>query len=184
MKTRLFAWVLGLALPVGAAGPVPGVEAAATGGRVQAYFTPGDDVARVIADRVAAARRTVQVEAYLFTNRRIASSLAAAARRGIAVDLVGDGKQHEAGGFPVLRSLDRAGVRIWLNGEHAAFHNKVVLVDAGTPASVVVTGSYNFTQAAQDRNAENIVVISGNPALAARFAHDFERHRARSRRLQ
>jgi len=172
--------LLGIGLAAGAAAPEPQSEPA----RVEAYFTPGDDVARVIAERIAAARRTVQVEAYLFTHRRIASALAKAARRGVAVDVIGDAKQQEAGGLPVLRSLDRAGVRVWLQGEYAAFHNKVILVDAGTPSAVVITGSYNFTKAAQEKNAENIVVVSGSPALAARFAAEFERHLARASRLQ
>jgi len=171
---------LGIALAAGAAAPAPQREPA----RVEAYFTPGDDVARVISERIAAARRTVQVEAYLFTHRRIAASLAKAAQRGVAVDVIGDAKQQEAGGLPVLRSLDRAGVRVWLQGEYAAFHNKVILVDAGTPSAVVITGSYNFTKAAQEKNAENIVVVSGSPALAARFAAEFERHLARASRLQ
>jgi len=167
-----------------AAGPVPGRDTGPAAAGVEAYFTPGDDVARVIAERVAAARASVQVQAYLFTDRRIAAALANAARRGLAVELIGDAKQHESGGLPVLRSLDRAGARIWLAGDFAAFHNKVVLIDAGTPSPVVVTGSYNFTRAAQEKNAENIVVISGSPAVAARFARDFERHRARASRLQ
>ena len=184
MRRGLALLALGLAAALAAAQPGPHAGESAAAARVEAYFTPGDDVARVIADRIAAARHTVQVQAYLFTNRRIATALARAAQRGVAVDLVGDAKQQESGGLPVLKGLDRAGVRIWLHGEYAAFHNKVVLVDAGTPSPVVVTGSYNFTQAAQDRNAENIVVISGNPGIAARFASDFERHRARASRLQ
>jgi phosphatidylserine/phosphatidylglycerophosphate/cardiolipin synthase-like enzyme len=175
---------LGIALAASAAGPAPQREPASEAARVEAYFTPDDDVARVISERIAAARRTVQVQAYLFTDRRIAAALAKAAQRGVAVDVIGDAKQHEAGGLPVLRNLDRAGVRVWLQGEYAAFHNKVVLVDAGTPSAVVITGSYNFTRAAQERNAENIVVVSGSPALAARFAADFERHLARASRLQ
>ena len=180
MRAVLSLLFLGIALAAGAAAPAPQREPA----RVEAYFTPGDDVARVISERIAAARRTVQVEAYLFTHRRIAASLAKAAQRGVAVDVIGDAKQQEAGGLPVLRSLDRAGVRVWLQGEYAAFHNKVILVDAGTPSAVVITGSYNFTKAAQEKNAENIVVVSGSPALAARFAAEFERHLARASRLQ
>lgn len=156
----------------------------AANARVEAYFTPGDDVERIISGHIAAARRSVRVQAYLFTNRGIAAALAKAARRGVAVELIGDARQHEAGGLPVLRSLDRAGVRIWLAGDYAAFHNKVILVDEGTPAAAVVTGSYNFTQAAQNRNAENVVVITGSPGVAARYARDFERHRARASRLQ
>lgn len=173
-----------LALALAVAGPGPRAESGASAARVEAYFTPGDDVDRVIAGRIALARQSVRVQAYLFTNRRIATALASAARRGVAVDLVADARQHEAGAFPVIAGLDRAGVRVWLNGDHAAFHNKVVLIDAGAPGATVITGSYNFTQAAQERNAENIVVISASPAIADRFAGDFERHRARASRLQ
>ncbi len=180
----VLAFALAVAASAAAAGPPTQFAAGAATARVEAHFTPGDDVARVIVGRIALARRTVQVQAYVFTNRRIAAALAGAARRGVVVDLIGDARQHEAGAFPVLARLDRAGVRIWLQGEYAAFHNKVVLVDAGTPEATVVTGSYNFTQAAQERNAENIVVISGVPEIAARFAREFERHRARASRLQ
>ena len=62
-------------------------------------------------------------------------------------------------------------------------HNKVIIVDGGTGAAAVITGSYNFTQAAQSRNAENVVVISGNRAVTDRFVRNFERHRAQSSRL-
>ncbi len=184
MRRGLAFLALGLAAALAGAQPAPRTGEPAAAARVEAYFTPGDDVARVISGRIDAARRTVQVQAYLFTNRRIAAALAKAARRGVAVELVADARQHEAGGLPVLKTLDRAGVRIWLAGDFAAFHNKVVLVDAGTPSAVVVTGSFNFTQAAQDRNAENVVVISGSPDVTGRFARDFERHRARASRLQ
>jgi phosphatidylserine/phosphatidylglycerophosphate/cardiolipin synthase-like enzyme len=184
VKAALAALACSLALAAAAAGPAPGPRAAGAAPRVEAYFTPGDEVDRVIAERISRARSSVQVEAYLFTNRRIAAALAKAAQRGLEVELIGDAKQHEAGGLPVLGQLGRAGVRIWLQGEHAAFHNKVVLIDAQTRSPVVVTGSYNFTQAAQARNAENIVVISGERQVAARYARDFERHRAGASRLQ
>lgn len=169
------------ALAAAEAGTAPRPEPAP---HLEAYFTPGDDAARAVVERVDAARRTVQVQAYLFTSRRIAAALARAARRGVAVELIGDARQHEAGGLPVLRSLERAGVRIWLAGSYAAFHNKTVLVDAAGDSPVVITGSFNFTRAAQEKNAENLVVISGSRALASRFARDFERHRAAASRLQ
>jgi phosphatidylserine/phosphatidylglycerophosphate/cardiolipin synthase-like enzyme len=184
VRRVLLAAALVLAVATHAAGPVPQPEPAPATTGIEAYFTPGDDVARVIAERIANARETVQVQAYLFTDRRIATALAKAAQRGLAVDLVGDAKQQEAGGLPVLKQLDRAGVRIWLQGDYAAFHNKVVLIDARTASPVVITGSYNFTRAAQEKNAENVVVIAGDSAIAARFAKDFERHRARASRLQ
>jgi phosphatidylserine/phosphatidylglycerophosphate/cardiolipin synthase-like enzyme len=41
-----------------------------------------------------------------------------------------------------------------------------------------VTGSYNFTWGAQHLNAENLLIIRGQPAIAERYAANWERHRA------
>ena len=148
--------------------------------RVEAAFTPGDDIAALIVERIGRARRSVQVQAYLFTDRAIANALLAARRRGVEVELVGDAGQHANGGLPHVKALDRAGVRVWLDRAHGAAHDKVVIVDGRSPEATVITGSYNFTRAAQQANAENVVVISGNRAVTDRFVANFEKHRRES----
>jgi phosphatidylserine/phosphatidylglycerophosphate/cardiolipin synthase-like enzyme len=152
----------------------------AAGARVEAAFTPGDDIAGLIVARIGAARKSVQMQAYLFTDRRIANALLAARRRGVEVEVIGDARQQASGGLPHLKALDRAGVRVWLDDTHAAAHDKVIIVDGALAAATVITGSYNFTRAAQHGNAENVVVISGSPAVASRFVANFERHRSES----
>jgi len=161
-------------------GPVLAREAPLATTQVQVAFTPGDDIAALIVQRIARARRSVQMQAYLFTDRRIANALLAALKRGLSVEVIGDAAQHANGGLPFLRALDRDGARVYLNGAHAAMHNKIVIVDGDAPAAAVVTGSYNFTPSAQSRNAENVVVLSGNRALARRFVVHFEQQRQRS----
>lgn len=169
----------GQAAPLDARTGTEGAQA-----RVLAAFTPGDDIEGLIASRIDRARFTVQMQAYLFTNRRIGAALAAARKRGVAVEIVGDAAQHEAGGLPLLAGLGKAGAAVYLNAQQAASHNKVVIVDGATGRATVITGSYNFTQAAQSRNAENVVVISGNRAVTDRFVRNFERHRDAASRLQ
>ena len=159
--------------PVAAKGP-----SATT--KVEAAFTPGDDIAGLIAQHIAKSRHSVQVQAYLFTDRRLANALLAARKRGVEVEIVGDAAQHEAGGLPWLGPLERAGARVFLDASHAASHNKIVIVDGASAAATVITGSYNFTQAAQSRNAENVVVISGNRGITDRFVGNFEYHRGES----
>jgi phosphatidylserine/phosphatidylglycerophosphate/cardiolipin synthase-like enzyme len=144
--------------------------------KVEVAFTPGDDVSGLIAKRIDRSRESVRMQAYLFTDRHIASALFAAMRRGVNVEIVGDAAQQEAGGLPLLAPLQRAGAHVYLNTSHAASHNKIVILDGTT----VITGSYNFTQAAQTRNAENVVVISGNRAITGRFVENFEYHRRQS----
>jgi phosphatidylserine/phosphatidylglycerophosphate/cardiolipin synthase-like enzyme len=177
----LFSAVIGGASAgIGAPGVVAGTQSTNNTARVEAAFTPGDDISGLIVKRIAEAKASVQVQAYLFTDRRIANALLAARKRGVEVEVVGDAAQHQAGGLPHLKALDRAGVRVFLNDTLAASHNKIVIVDGASDAATVITGSYNFTNAAQSRNAENVVVISGNRAVTDRFVHNFEQHRRQS----
>ena len=145
---------------------------------IEAAFTPYEDAAGLIVRRIGEARSTIQVQAYLFTNRKIANALLAARKRGVAVEIVGDAAQHASGGLPVLKPLARAGAAVYLNGAWAAAHDKVVIVDGKGEHPVVITGSFNFTASAQDRNAENVIAISGDRALAQRYVAHFERQRA------
>lgn len=157
-------WITGETLPAPPAAPCTHVEVA---------FTPGDDIAGLISARIAQARRSVQVQAYLFTDRRIARALLAALARGVGVEIIGDAGQFESGGLRWLPVLGRAGARIWLNAAVAASHNKIIIVDGESAGATVITGSYNLTQAAQARNAENVVLLSGNPQVTRRFVANF-----------
>lgn len=161
--------------PLAAAAPPPAGLA-----RVEAAFTPGDDVAGLIVRHILRAHGSVQVQAYLFTDPRIARALIAARRRGVAVEVIGDAAQQRSGGLPWLASLARAGARVYLEDSLAASHNKIVIVDGDRARATVITGSYNFTRSAQARNAENVVVISGNRAITDRFVSNFEAHRRQS----
>ena len=159
-----------------AAASLAGAKPAADCARIEAAFTPGDDISGLISGRIAHARESVRMQAYLFTDRHVAGALFSALRRGIEVEIVADGAQHESGGSPWLAPLQRAGARVYLNTAYAASHNKIVILDGTT----VITGSYNFTRAAQSRNAENVVVITGNRAMARRFVSYFETQRDQS----
>lgn len=166
----------------GASAAPPCLAGASPAVAIEAAFTPDEDAAGLIARRIGEARDTVQVLAYLFTSRPVANALLAARKRGVAVEVIGDAAQHATGGLPVLKALDRAGATVYLNGAWAAAHDKVVIVDGKGEYPVVITGSFNFTSSAQARNAENVVAIAGDRALAARYVAHFERQRLLSTR--
>ena len=69
--------------------------------------------------------------------------------------------------------LTNAGIPVWVDTKVAIAHNKVMVIDGQR----VITGSFNFTAAAQSRNAENLLVIE-DPALAAQYRTNWERRRA------
>ncbi|MEK7736576.1 MAG: phospholipase D-like domain-containing protein, partial [Pseudomonadota bacterium] len=68
-------------------------------------------------------------------------------------------------------------IPVWLEVRYAAAHNKILLIDPGEATSTVITGSYNFTFSAQARNAENLLILRGNPRLARAYLDNWRRHR-------
>ena len=58
-----------------------------------------------------------------------------------------------------------------IDANHAIAHNKVIVIDGET----VITGSFNFTKAAQEKNAENLLIIRGQ-ALAAQYTQNWQAH--------
>lgn len=174
---RLAGLLLGLAL--GGAWAAPPLELSLAGS-VQVAFTPGDAADQLVIAALREARRQVLVQAYGFTHRGIADALLAARRRGVEVQLIADPQQHRTLATSLVDELAAAGVAVWLDGDHAAAHNKVMLIDNGTPHAVLITGSYNFTHAAQHRNAENVLLLRGNPRLVEAYAANWRRHRIHS----
>ncbi len=155
-------------------------QSGSTSARVQVAFTPGDDAAALIISAIDRARRQVLVQAYSFTHDGIARALIAAHRRGLDVRVIADRDQTESMQRGQVPALARAGVPVWLDGGHQSAHNKVMVIDPGQPVAVLITGSYNFTRAAQYKNAENVLFIRGNDALMQAYAGNWQRHLAHS----
>ncbi len=146
-------------------------------GTLEVYFPPWDDAQGALLAAIDGARTQVLVQAFLLTHRQIAASLIAALRRGVDVRVLADARQHAETPGSLLRVLARAGVPVWLETRYRNAHNKVMVIDAGTAQAAVITGSFNFTWSAQNMNAENLLIIRGNAALADRFASNWMRHR-------
>jgi phosphatidylserine/phosphatidylglycerophosphate/cardiolipin synthase-like enzyme len=149
-------------------------------GRAQVVFTPGDDAGALIVKTIEQARKQVLVQAYSFTHKAIADALVAARKRGVDVQLIADHRQDAKVATTLVGALADQGVPVYLDAQHAAAHDKVMVIDAGTPDATVITGSFNFTHAAQYRNAENLLILRGNPLLAEAYAANWRRHRAHS----
>ncbi|HYD94046.1 MAG TPA: phospholipase D family protein [Noviherbaspirillum sp.] len=152
--------------------PVPAAR-----GSLEPLFTPWDDIETAVVGVIDGARQQVLVQAYLLTSKKIATTLIAAHRRGVDVRVLVDAGQLDKVASSQAPALANAGIPVWLETKYQNAHNKVIVVDARTPAATVITGSFNFTWTAQHKNAENILIARDNPALATRYARNWERHR-------
>lgn len=140
----------------------------------QVYFSPRGGCRAAVLEAVAAARKELLVMAYCFTSQVIASEVLAAAQRKVKVEVLVDDKAIFDRGND-LRLLVAGGVPVYSDGKHGLMHDKVMVIDRKT----VFMGSYNWTDQAEERNAENLLVVR-NTKLAALYAANFELHRAHS----
>lgn len=145
-------------------------------GSVVVAFSPWDDAEKLIVEAIGRARTEVLVQAFSFSSRPIARALIAAQGRGVNVRILADREQLYSSGGSRIPELAMAGIAVSLEVRHASAHNKVMVIDAAGAAPVVITGSYNWTWSAQNRNAENVLLLKGNPELARRYADNWQRH--------
>ncbi len=174
MKSRLILFFL-----LACVTAVPGVGANATElnlrpGNVQVCFTPGEGCTELIANEIGRAKAEILVQAYSFTSAPIARALVQAQRRGIRVEVILD-RSQKSQRYTSATFLANSGVPTYIDSEHAIAHNKIMIIDR----EVVITGSFNFTKAAQERNAENLLVIR-NHDFAEIYRGNWVKHRAHS----
>jgi len=62
-----------------------------------------------------------------------------------------------------------------IDSKHAIAHNKIMIIDKET----VITGSFNFTKAAEEKNAENLLIIR-NKDLANVYMENWYKHKEHS----
>jgi len=158
-------------------------HAVAASGTLQVLFTPDDDATTLIRQAIYDARTQVLVQAYSFTSKSIAEALINAKRRGVDVQLITDAEQMVRMERSKVPTIAAGGVPVYVDSRHDSAHNKVMVIDAGSASPVVITGSFNFTHAAQFRNAENLLIFRGNRELTAAYLENWRRHREHSQPL-
>jgi len=136
----------------------------------QVCFSPRGGAASAITQSLDNAKILVLVQAYSFTSMPIVEALVSAHNRGVTVQVLLD-KSQRTQRSTAASLLDQAGIRTYFDVAHAIAHNKVMVIDN----EIVITGSYNFTKAAEERNAENLLIIRSKE-LAARYVENWRIH--------
>ena len=147
-------------------------------GEIQVCFSPplpqGCDATETIVQTINSAQHQILVQAYSFTSAPIAKAIVDAKRRGLEVRVILD-KSNLRQGYSAATFLEHAGVPVLIDASHAIAHNKVMIIDGHT----VITGSFNFSKAAESANAENLVLIH-NPDIAQLYVQNWNAHAAHS----
>jgi phosphatidylserine/phosphatidylglycerophosphate/cardiolipin synthase-like enzyme len=137
-------------------------------------FSPYGGCTRIIVEQIDNAKSEILIQAYSFTSAPIASALVKAHKRGVHVEIILDksnkSQKYSAGDFTA-----HMGVTTYIDSKHAIAHNKIIIIDKGT----VITGSFNFTKAAEEKNAENLLIIKSKE-LAIKYIDNWNMHKEHS----
>ena len=144
-------------------------------GTIDVFFSPKGGATRAVVNEIDSATKTIRVQAFSFTNKRIAKALVNAKKRGLDVEVVFDAEQQK-NSYTSARFISRSGISTLIDSRHNSAHNKIIIIDG----RVLITGSFNFTEAGEWQNAENLLVIKGNEPLVERYEKNYALHRGHS----
>jgi phosphatidylserine/phosphatidylglycerophosphate/cardiolipin synthase-like enzyme len=141
------------------------------GTEIEIYFSPDDGVAGHIIDRITGAQESIRFLAYSFSADKIAGAMLARAQAGVTLAGVFEETQVVAqNNSSEYETLRLAGLDVWLDANPKNMHDKIILIDG----MIAITGSYNFTASAEEKNDENVMIIY-NAEIAALYQQEFQR---------
>ncbi|MFH1408967.1 MAG: phospholipase D family protein [Nanoarchaeota archaeon] len=143
---------------------------------IQVYFSPDGGCTDAINKALGQARQEILVQAYSFTSTPIAKALLDAHKRGVTVQVILD-KSQKTQKYSSATFLKNSRIRTFIDDKHAIAHNKIMIIDR----EIVITGSFNFTKAAEEKNAENVLIIRDKD-LAKVYIENWEKHKGHSER--
>ena len=118
---------------------------------------------------------SAEVQAFHFRSKPIIQALQNAKKRGVDVRLIVDA-EDAARSNSRARDAAAKGVPVFTDASHGTAHNKVTIVDG----KIVITGSYNYTDKAETRNSENLLVIRSKD-LASQYEREWGKHFSHSK---
>lgn len=141
---------------------------------LQVYFSPNGGCTEAIISGINLARSEILVQAYSFTSALIAKILVGAYKRGVRVLAILD-KSQRSERYTSATFLTNARIPTYIDAMHAIAHSKIMIIDR----AMAITGSFNFTKAVEENNAENLLIISSKE-LARIYLENWQKHREHS----
>jgi phosphatidylserine/phosphatidylglycerophosphate/cardiolipin synthase-like enzyme len=134
------------------------------------HFSPKGGCQQAVVDLINATNAKLDVAVYSINNAAIIAALQGAKARGVSIRILTDSTQA-AVNADVTLTLVKQGFDIRLHSVGRIMHNKFVVSDGQ-----VETGSFNWTEPAEESNEENCVIISHDGNALAAYGMRFTNH--------
>src|SRR5215216_7985026 len=147
------------------------------GTRIDTFFSPDDGVLAALVPVLESARKSIYFLAYSFTANQLGEIVRQKAEADLIVAGVMDDGQVRSNQGTEFDPFRQADLDVRLDGIDGLMHHKVFIVDE----KIVVLGSYNFSQSAEERNDEDLLIIY-DPVIAEQFLLEFQRVQEQAQR--
>ena len=137
---------------------------------IDVYFSPDDNVQASFVDLVNNAQQSIYFMAFSFTADEIGDAVRNRARDGVVVAGVMETEQVNSNIGTEFDLFKQAALDVLRDGNDGQMHHKVMIIDE----SIVILGSYNFTNSAETKNDETLIVVYSKE-IAAQFMAEFQR---------
>ena len=135
--------------------------------KTEVYFSLYDNPQKEIIKNINQAEAFINIAMYIFTDREIALPLVKARERGVKVRVYLDKEQVDYK-YSQSRFLVQKGIKTRICTNNYIMHHKFAIIDN----RLLLTGSYNWTFSANNRNDENLMVID-DPEIIEIFQNQF-----------
>lgn len=139
---------------------------------VDLYFSPSDGTSQAILEALQSADESLDFALLLFTKNELGDALLDLQQQGVALRGMVENVDEWGTEF---YSLQAGGVPIYEHWQDGMLHHKYAIVDEGylDKDPLVITGSHNWTNAADAVNDENTLILH-SAELANIFRQEFE----------
>lgn len=135
----------------------------------EVYFSPHGGCESHIVERIEKSKTSIDVAMYSFNDRAIISELEKVRSRGVKVRVLLDRTQAHGNG-PESLELRSSGIETRIHSRNKIQHNKFSIFDGVE----IETGSFNWTEAAQNKNDENCLFLS-SPKIIGAYQEEFKK---------
>jgi phosphatidylserine/phosphatidylglycerophosphate/cardiolipin synthase-like enzyme len=136
----------------------------------QAYFSPKGNCKAALVEGIEEAKKIIYMMIYQLTHPDVIKALVDAKKRGVEVHVILD-RSMEAERYEACPVLKEAKIDFRIDRKHHIHHNKVCIIDGKT----LFTGSFNFTNNAEQNNAENLLRLE-DESLCAEYRKVWGEH--------
>lgn len=138
--------------------------------KIEIYFSPDTNFENKIIKLIDNAKKSIYFLAFAFTNPKITNALISAKNRDVEIKGVFDKAQNNYQKYSQYKVLKENNISVVLDKNPKKLHSKVIIIDK----KIVVTGSYNFTKKANNKNDENSIVIY-DKIIAQEYINNFNK---------